>query len=169
MLSAHHRQTQEQGGDRLGLARTEWIPSRQNTSHALSGRSSHARLSLGAAHVNQTGWQKNRDSLTLSAPRDRRKDFGMDLGLEQNPVSRANEIDQQKNSRRKNQDGWLAPKTSAENEKPCLDLVKAHTSCKTDFFPLTSSKITIDTQRSLPSLPHLVGTKNLDLGSPNLF
>jgi hypothetical protein len=55
VLSALHGQTYEGGGDRLGLARTEWIPGGQNTSGVLSKRTSCARLSLGAAHANQTG------------------------------------------------------------------------------------------------------------------
>jgi hypothetical protein len=62
-----------------------------------------------------------------------KKNFGADLGLERNPIRRANEIDRQKNSSKENQDGWLAPKIGARNETPYLDLVKAHTNCKTDF------------------------------------
>jgi hypothetical protein len=62
-----------------------------------------------------------------------KKNFGADLGLERNPISRANEIDRQKNSSKENQDGWLAPKIGARNETPCSALVKAHTRCKTDF------------------------------------
>jgi hypothetical protein len=47
----------------------------------------------------------------------------------------------------------------------CSDLIEAETKMQIRFFSLKSNKITPNSRRSPPSLPHLIGNKKIVLGT----